>query len=240
MPVAEQNKQQLADKVEELIQSRNFGEELRAYDAYVYEEMVRDAMENKDIPDFIEPSDVEHELILTNKQSPEAWAETLTQRELLNEQDVKQALDDEEELVQSMLNEIEGNFDAEVEFKEELDEVLMRKPDVKTLSDELENNYDEYTFVEYLKENENELLQERLNETLQEEGFPSDVDKQNIEYSVDVSIEQSFDTLAERYLEEAREEENARIYAQENINEILEKEKAFSLDITIDSDAEDY
>ncbi|WP_113589874.1 hypothetical protein [Staphylococcus aureus] len=240
MPVAEQNKQQLADKVEELIQSRNFGEELRAYDAYVYEEMVRDAMENKDIPDFIEPSDVEHELILTNKKSPEAWAETLTQRELLNEQDVKQALDDEEELVQSMLNEIEGNFDAEVEFKEELDEVLMRKPDVKTLSDELENNYDEYTFVEYLKENENELLQERLNETLQEEGFPSDVDKQNIEYSVDVSIEQSFDTLAERYLEDAREEENARIYAQENINEILEKEKAFSLDITIDSDAEDY
>lgn len=241
MPV-DTKKQQLADKVEEVIQNRDFGYILLLTDAYLYEEMVQEAFEKKDLPDFIESEDVRHKLILTNKQSPEGWSEVLTKNELINDQEIQKAIDNEDELVTAMLNEIEGNFDVDVEIQEELDEILQRKPDVKTLSDALEQAYDEREFVEFLKEEDNELLEENWKEALQEQGFPNHLDKNSndIDYTVHVTITKSFDDLAERYLDEAREEQNANLYAAKDINQILVNEKAYELEIEIESDAEDF
>lgn len=235
-------KQQLADKVEEVLQSRDFAKELQANDEYLYEEIIREALEKKDVPDFIEPNDIKKkEVTLTSKQTPEGWAEHLSKTELLNEVEMQQAIDNEDELVTVMLNELEGNFDIDVDIQEELSEILERKPDVKTLSDALEQAYEEWNFVEYLKENDNELLDERWKESLQENGFPPHIDKNSndVEYTVHVTINKSFDDFAERYLEDAREKENVRLYASENINEIIAKEKAFELEIEFESDAED-
>ena len=61
-----------------------------------------------------------------------------------------------------------------------------------------------------------------------------------IEYVTHISLTTDFDTLAEKYLEEAREQRNSSMYASENIFNILEKEKAYEIsEIEITSDAEE-
>ncbi|MBJ8217074.1 hypothetical protein [Staphylococcus pseudintermedius] len=68
MTVSEGQKQKLTEKIEEIIQSTDFGQLLGTTDAYLYEQMVIDAFEQNDMPQDIEPQDVNHELILKNKK----------------------------------------------------------------------------------------------------------------------------------------------------------------------------
>lgn len=239
MPINEQQTQQLATKIEELLESRDFGNELASSDAYLYEELVKDAFEQNDMPSDIEPKDVQHKLNLKSKLTAEAWGELLGREVIHNDIELKEHLENEDDIVQEMLNRIDGNFDATLEIEEELSEVRNRVPDIKTLSDDLELSYDEPTFIEHLKENENEILNEKVRELASDEGISNDVSLSKIEYETHVNLTTDFDTLAEKYLEDAKEHGNSSMYASENIFNILEKEKAYELDIEITSDAEE-
>lgn len=237
MPINEKQKVQLAEKVEEVIQSTNFGEVLRVYDAYTYEEMVHDAFESVDMPSDIEPQDVKHELTITNKTNPEAWAELLASKDILDGAELKKVLDNEDELAQYMvLDHFDGNFEATVEIKEELHEIRERKPDVKTLSDELENVYDETEFIEYLKQERKDEFDEKVRELAADEGVPVDTPVEKIPYTAYINLTKDFDTLAERYLEQAIEKESVSTFAVEYINNILVEEKAYELDIEVDAE----
>ncbi|QIW09109.1 hypothetical protein [Staphylococcus pseudintermedius] len=236
MTVSEGQKQKLTEKIEEIIQSTDFGQLLGTTDAYLYEQMVIDAFEQNDMPQDIEPQDVNHELILKNKKNSGAWAELLTREEIHNELDLKDYLDKEEELAQLMLNHIEGNFDAAVEIKEELSEIRDRKPDTKTLSDALELAYDETTFIEYLKENETDKFNEKVREIATEEGVSYDTRIDDIPYEAYVNLKIDFDSLADKHLEDAKESESTAMYAQENINNLLAKGDFYELDIEIDKE----
>lgn len=236
MTINEQQKKQLENKVEEVIQSTDFGRLFETVDPYTYEEIVKEAFESVDMPSDIEPKDVDHELKLTNKTNPEAWAELLSREDILDGADLKSVLEDDEELAQIMLYHIENNFDATVEIKEELSEIRERKPDVKTLSDELENHYNEPEFIEYLKENRRDEFEERVRELANDEGVPEDTPVEKIPYTAYVSLTKDFDTLAEKHLEQATEKESASTYAAENINEILVEDEAYELDIEVDAE----
>lgn len=236
MAISEQQKQILAEKIEEIIQSTDFGLLLKAIDAYLYEQMVLDAFEQNDMPQDIEPEDVSHELILKNKKSSEAWAEQLSREDIHSEADLKECVENESELSQLMLQHIEDNFDAEVEIKEELSEIRERKPDVKTLSDALELAYEENGFIEYLKETEPDKLNEHIKESAIDEGIPQDTPIEEIPYAIYVSLKTDFDTLAEKYLEEAKESGSTSMYAQENVNRILVQDEAYELDVEVDKE----
>ncbi|HBH8924913.1 TPA: hypothetical protein OWX15_002654 [Staphylococcus aureus] len=236
MTVSEGQKQKLSEKIEEVIQSTNFGSVLATTDAYLYEQMVIDAFEQNDMPNDIEPQDVNHELTLTNKTNTESWTELLIREDIHSDETLKSYLDNEEDLAQLMLNHIENNFDATVEIKEELSEVRDRKPDVKTLSDALELAYDENTFIEYLKEEETDKFNEKVRETAADEGIPYDMTIDEIPYTAYISLKTDFDSLAEKYIEEAKESESTSMYAQENINKLLVQGGFYELDIEVDKD----
>ncbi|HDE9628339.1 TPA: hypothetical protein PD793_002657 [Staphylococcus aureus] len=236
MAISEQQQQKLAEKIEDIIQSTNFGNLLGTLDAYVYEQMVIDAFEQNDMPQDIEPEDVSHELTLTNKKSSEAWAELLSREDIHNSVELEEYLDKEEDLAQLMLEHLEGNFDAEVEIKEELSEIRERKPDMKTLSDALELAYQESEFIEYLKENETNKLNEQIRESAADEGIPHDTSVDEIPYTLYVSLKTDFDTLAEKYLEEAKESGSTSMYAQENVDRILLQNEAYELDVEVDKE----
>ncbi|WP_457817841.1 hypothetical protein [Staphylococcus aureus] len=236
MTVSEGQKQKLSEKIEEVIQSTNFGSVLATTDAYLYEQMVIDAFEQNDMPNDIEPQDVNHELTLTNKTNPESWTELLIREDIHSDETLKSYLDNEEDLAQLMLNHIENNFDATVEIKEELSEVRDRKPDVKTLSDALELAYDENTFIEYLKEEETDKFNEKVRETAADEGIPYEMTIDEIPYTAYISLKTDFDSLAEKYIEEAKESESTSMYAQENINKLLVQGGFYELDIEVDKD----
>lgn len=236
MTVSEGQKQKLSEKIEEVIQSTNFGSVLATTDAYLYEQMVIDAFEQNDMPNDIEPQDVNHELTLTNKTNPESWTKLLIREDIHSDETLKSYLDNEEDLAQLMLNHIENNFDATVEIKEELSEVRDRKPDVKTLSDALELAYDENTFIEYLKEEETDKFNEKVRETAADEGIPYDMTIDEIPYTAYISLKTDFDSLAEKYIEEAKESESTSMYAQENINKLLVQGGFYELDIEVDKD----
>ena len=132
MPINEQQTQQLATKIEELLESRDFGNELASNDAYLYEEMVKDAFEQNDMPSDIEPKDVQHKLNLKSILTAEAWGELLGREVIHNDIELKEHLENEDDIVQEMLNRIDGNFEATLEIEEELSEVRNRVPDMKT------------------------------------------------------------------------------------------------------------
>ncbi|NHE44186.1 hypothetical protein G9V14_12425 [Staphylococcus aureus] len=236
MAISEQQQQKLAEKIEDIIQSTNFGNLLGTLDAYVYEQMVIDAFEQNDMPQDIEPEDVSHELTLTNKKSSESWAELLSREDIHNSAELEEYLDKEEDLAQLMLQHLEGNFDAEVEIKEELSEIRERKPDMKTLSDALELAYQENEFIEYLKENDTDSVNEQIRESAADEGIPHDTPVDEIPYTLYVSLKTDFDTLAEKHLEEAKESGSTSMYAQENVDRILLQDEAYELDVEVDKE----
>lgn len=236
MPITETQKQALSESVEDVLQSRNFAQELESSDAYLYEEFVKQALQQNDVPDDIEPRDIEHELKMKSKISADAWAEFLI-NEVFFEQGnaLKAAIDKEDILVETMLGNMEDNFDVEVELKEEISEVRNRKPTIESLTEIFNDEYDENEFVERLRQNENEILFEKVKEIATENGFPNNVNVNDLEYSVtNVNLTQGFDTLAERYLDDAESLGDARLYAQTNLYNILEDEKAFNPDVEID------
>ncbi len=230
MPINEQQTQELAKKIEDVIQSTDFGRALGTYDDYLYEEMIKQGFEQKNMPSDINPEDVEgKELKLKNNLSSEAWAELLGRTEIRSEADFRKLIENEEEIVQSMLNNMENRFQATVEITEELSEIRERKPDMKTLSDALENNYDENIFIEYLEQNRSEEIKERVKETASDEGVPQSTPVEKIPYTVYVRLTKDFDTLAESYLDAAIERGNVTTYASENVSSILLKEKAYEI-----------
>lgn len=230
MPINEQQTQELAKKIEDVIQSTDFGRALGTYDDYLYEEMIKQGFEQKNMPSDINPEDVEgKELKLKNNLSSEAWAELLGRTEIRSEADFRKLIENEEEIVQSMLNNMENRFQATVEITEELSEIRERKPDMKTLSDALENNYDENIFIEYLEQNRSEEIKERVKETASDEGVPQSTPVEKIPCTVYVRLTKDFDTLAESYLDAAIERGNVTTYASENVSSILLKEKAYEI-----------
>ncbi|MGK9289342.1 hypothetical protein [Staphylococcus warneri] len=239
MELTDNQAQQLAEAVENVIQSRNFANELRTYDEYMYEEMVNDALEQNDVPQDINPQDIEHELTLKTSMNSEAWAQQLGNEDIQNADELNKNIDDEDELVQALLYHLD-NFDAQVEIKEEIDEVRNRKPTKESLKEEIEESFDVYEFGEYLRENENEVLNEAIKERAIEEGFPQDVDVKQIDYTIDdITLTQSFEAMAENYLDEAEQSEDVRQFIAENLYNKIENDKQFKLDIRIESDPED-
>lgn len=239
MELTDNQAQQLAEAVENVIQSRNFANELRTYDEYMYEEMVNDALEQNDVPQDINPQDIEHELTLKTSMNSEAWAQQLGNEDIQNADELNKNIDDEDELVQALLYHLD-NFDAQVEIKEEIDEVRNRKPTKESLKEAIEESFDVYEFGEYLRENENEVLNEAIKERAIEEGFPQDVDVKQIDYTIDdITLTQSFEAMAENYLDEAEQSEDVRQFIAENLYNKIENDKQFKLDIRIESDPED-
>ena len=239
MELTDNQAQQLAEAVENVIQSRNFANELRTYDEYMYEEMVNDALEQNDVPQDINPQDIEHELTLKTSMNSEAWAQQLGNEDIQNADELNKTIDDEDELVQALLYHLD-NFDAQVEIKEEIDEVRNRKPTKESLKEAIEESFDVYEFGEYLRENENEVLNEAIKERAIEEGFPQDVDVKQIDYTIDdITLTQSFEAMAENYLDEAEQSEDVRQFIAENLYNKIENDKQFKLDIRIESDPED-
>ncbi|HFE4721662.1 hypothetical protein NSA29_11390 [Staphylococcus warneri] len=239
MELTDNQAQQLAEAVENVIQSRNFANELRTYDEYMYEEMVNDALEQNDVPQDINPQDIEHELTLKTSMNSEAWAQQLGNEDIQSADELNKNIDDEDELVQALLNHLD-NFDAQVEIKEEIDEVRNRKPTKESLKEEIEESFDVHEFGEYLRENENEVLNEAIKERAIEEGFPQDVDVKQIDYTIDdITLTQSFEAMAENYLDEAEQSEDVRQFIAENLYNKIENDKQFKLDIRIESDPED-
>src|SRR5699024_810694 len=176
-------------------------------------------------------------MTITNKTNTEAWAELLASKDILDGAELKKVLDNQDELAQYMvLDHFDGNFEATVEIKEELHEIRERKPDIKTLSDELENVYDEKEFIEYLKQERKDEFDEKVRELAADEGVPVDTPVEKIPYTAYINLTKDFDTLAERYLEQAIEKESVSTFAVENINNILVEEKAYELDIEVDAE----
>lgn len=239
MELTDNQAQQLAEAVENVIQSRNFANELRTYDDYMYYQMVNDALEQNDVPQDINPQDIEHELTLKTSMNSEAWAQQLVNEDIQNADELNKNIDDEDVLVQALLYHLD-NFDAQVEIKEEIDEVRNRKPTKESLKEAIEESFDVYEFGEYLRENENEVLNEAIKERAIEEGFPQDVDVKQIDYTIDdITLTQSFEAMAENYLDEAEQSEDVRQFIAENLYNKIENDKQFKLDIRIESDPED-
>ncbi|MBO0377075.1 hypothetical protein [Staphylococcus warneri] len=239
MELTDNQAQQLAEAVENAIQSRNFANELLIYDDYMYYQMVNDALEQNDVPQDINPQDIEHELTLKTSMNSEAWAQQLANEDIQNADELNKNIDDEDVLVQALLYHLD-NFDAQVEIKEEIDEVRNRKPTKESLKEAIEESFDVYEFGEYLRENENEVLNEAIKERAIEEGFPQDVDVKQIDYTIDdITLTQSFEAMAENYLDEAEQSEDVRQFIVENLYNKIENDKQFKLDIRIESDPED-
>lgn len=237
MPINEEQTVELSKKIEEVISSTNFANVLETYDPYLYEQLLLQGFEQLNMPSDIELDDVEgKELKLENNLNSEAWAELLGRTEVTNINDYKKLLESEEVLQQAMLLHMDNRFKATVIITEELREIRGRKPDIKTLSDELENSYDEYAFIEVLEENKKEQIKERVRETASDEGVPQSTPIEKIPYALYVNLTIDFDTLAERYLEEAIEYGNTRNYAVENVSKILLKENAYEINPEVELD----
>ncbi|HAC5788984.1 TPA_asm: hypothetical protein GZX72_14250 [Listeria monocytogenes] len=236
MEFNESQSTKLSEKIEETIQSTDFGIQLGVYDAHLYEQMLREAFEQQDMPDDIEPKDVDCELLLTSTQSPDAWVDILGREEIHNEAELKKVMENKEELVQAMLLHMEGNFKAEVEIREELDEIRERFPDIEKLASKLDDWYDDNLFIEWLEENDPDELHEQVREVASDEGVPEELEIKDIPYEVYVSLTSSFEALAEVYLEEAREYGDVTMYASENVFNIIDNEDAYEIEVSIDTD----
>lgn len=234
MPINEENKEELAEKIEKIIQSTDFSMALKSYDKYLYEEMIKKGFEQKNMPKDIEPDDVEgKELKLTNNLSSDAWAELLSKSEIHSVNTLKRVMDNDAELIRLMLNHMDNNFRAIVEINESLNEIRLRKPNLKSLSNAFSRHYDKHEFERYIEEREASSIKESIREKASEEGISSSTSIDKVPYKLNVNLTKDFDSIAERYLEKAINYGNTNLYVANNLFDILIKEKAYKMEIDV-------
>lgn len=237
MPINEAQTIELSKKIEDVIQSTNFALALKNYNVYLYNEVIKQGFEQKNMPSDIKLQDVARkEVKIQNQLSSEAWAELLARTNIHNEVDLQRVLRNREEIIEFMLEHMENRFQIIVEIDEELSEIRERKPDKKTLSNAFANNYEEHTFKKRLEEDKNDVIKERVRETASDEGVSETIPIKEIPYTINVNLTTDFDALAERHLEAAIESENTTKFASENIFKILMKENAYEINVKIDLD----
>lgn len=215
------------------------GDRLRTEDEVIAEEITDQALRSEKFPIDANMYNTQIDILIDSGMSTEEWAKSyLDAHNIESREDFQNALNDD--LYYFVIDNLEKTK-INVIIRESLKEWLEKHGTIEYLTQEMEKAF-EPSELEYLIEVEAPtVVNEKLREALREEGFPPNTDVSELEYNItDVKLTATFEGLAEKHIDDIESSGGVSNYISNRFEKDIISDEAYSFDIEILSDPEDY
>lgn len=215
------------------------GDRLRTEDEVIAEEITDQALRSEKFPIDANMYNTQIDILIDSGMSTEEWAKSyLDAHNIESREDFQNALNDD--LYYFVTDNLEKTK-INVIIRESLKEWLEKHGTIEYLTQEMEKAF-EPSELEYLIEVEAPtVVNEKLREALREEGFPPNTDVSELEYDItDVKLTATFEGLAEKHIDDIESSGGVSNYISNRFEKDIISDEAYSFDIEILSDPEDY
>ncbi len=215
------------------------GDRLRTEDEVIAEEITDQALRSEKFPIDANMYNTQIDILIDSGMSTEEWAKSyLDAHNIESREDFQNALNDD--LYYFVIDNLEKTK-INVIIRESLKEWLEKHGTIEYLTQEMEKAF-EPSELEYLIEVEAPtVVNEKLREALREEGFPPNTDVSELEYDItDVKLTATFEGLAEKHIDDIESSGGVSSYINNRFEKDIISDEAYSFDVEILSDPEDY
>lgn len=164
---------------------RELGNRLREEYEYEYDQAFADTLNSEGFPTpQANYMNVNHYTEIESNISMDDWAELVQDNDIVSDKDEFDAfINDDNNIFYTIMDNLDQtsiNFIIE----EELSEWIEAHPTEAYLSEEMEIYYDPTEFEEVIRQNNDEIVHEKVKEQLLEEGFPEDVTPDDVDFVI--------------------------------------------------------
>lgn len=215
------------------------GNRLRTEDEATAEEIVDQFLRAEQFPMDANIYNVNVDIIIQSGMSNELWAESyIDAHDITTSEEIQRAKSED------MFYFINDNLDKTkifVKVNESLREWLEEHGTVEYLAQEMEKAYEPQELEEIIPIEASTEVMEKLRNALSEEGFPSDVDVDEVEYLIaNVKLTATYEALAERHIDDIEASGSVQSYIRNQFYTDIINENVFDFDVEITSDPEDF
>lgn len=244
--LSNQQIQKLADKFSDIFtdEKRELGDRLLLEYEYDYDQEFSEFLDSEGFPTpQANYMNVMHYAEIESNIDFEQWAEIASEDEDINGQDdFESYLNDDDNFFYTIMNNMDS---ATVNFyiEEELQEWIESHPTEAYLSEEMEKFYDPTEFEEVIRQNNDEVVHDKVKEALSEEGFPEDTNPDDVDFNVyDVQLNKTFDDFAVEFIDDVNQSyDSVKDYLETQFYiDVISNESNYDFEVEITSDPEDF
>lgn len=215
------------------------GNRLRIEDEATSEEITDQALRSEKFPIDANMYNIQIDILIDSGMSTEEWAKSyLDAHNIESREDFQNALNDD--LYYFVIDNLEKTK-INVIIRESLKEWLEKHGTIEYLTQEMEKAFEPSELENLIEVEAPTVVNEKLREALREEGFPPNTDVSELEYDItDVKLTATFEGLAEKHIDDIESSGGVSSYISNRFEKDIISDEAYSFDIEILSDPEDY
>lgn len=215
------------------------GDRLRTEDEVIAEEITDQALRSEKFPIDANMYNTQIDILIDSGMSTEEWAKSyLDAHNIESREDFQNALNDD--LYYFVTDNLEKTK-INVIIRESLKEWLEKHGTIEYLTQEMEKAFEPSELENLIEVEAPTVVNEKLREALREEGFPPNTDVSELEYDItDVKLTATFEGLAEKHIDDIESSGGVSSYISNRFEKDIISDEAYSFDIEILSDPEDY
>lgn len=223
---------------------RELGDRLRVEYEYEYDQSFSETLENEGFPTpQANYMNVNHYAEVESRLSMEDWATFVEDNDIVSDKDEYNAfINDDDSVFYTIMNHLE-NTNVNFIIEEELSEWIEAHPTEAYLSEEMEIYYDPTELEEMIRQNNDEVVYEKVKEQLLEEGFPEDVTPDDVDFIIyDAKLEKTFDDLAVEFIDDVNQNYNTvQDYLKTQFYmDIVSNDRNYDFEVELTTDPEDF
>lgn len=223
---------------------RELGNRLREEYEYEYDQAFADTLNSEGFPTpQANYMNVNHYTEIESNISMDDWAELVQDNDIVSDKDEFDAfINDDNNIFYTIMDNLDQtsiNFIIE----EELSEWIEAHPTEAYLSEEMEIYYDPTEFEEVIRQNNDEIVHEKVKEQLLEEGFPEDVTPDDVDFVIyDARLEKTFDDLAVEHIDDVNQNYNSvdDYLKTQFYTDIVSNDRNYNFEVELTTDPEDF
>jgi len=223
---------------------RELGNRLREEYEYEYDQAFADTLNSEGFPTpQANYMNVNHYTEIESNISMDDWAELVQDNDIVSDKDEFDAfINDDNNIFYTIMDNLDQtsiNFIIE----EELSEWIEAHPTEAYLSEEMEIYYDPTEFEEVIRQNNDEIVHEKVKEQLLEEGFPEDVTPDDVDFVIyDARLEKTFDDLAVEHIDDVNQNYNSvdDYLKTQFYTDIVSNDRNYDFEVELTTDPEDF
>lgn len=243
MAIPETKRQYIADKFGEMFTDRvALGNILRVYDEATYEVEVRKMLADNGFPtnEDIDIDSVDCRIEMSTKNDEGEWADIFIDTFDINDTETFELMKDDSRQYDSVILENIEMMDIEVVLNTEYQEWIDEHPTAEYFGEVIDKDIDTH-LLEELIPTDSPSYEDKVREALRDDGFSDDVVIDDVTVTVhDIAYAQEPNALAERYLDNARQQGGVSAYMSGEFFMDILRDEQVKYEVTIESDPEDF
>lgn len=233
----------LEKKFEDVFADNEMAVIFKENDEYTYEAIVSEYLiEDENFPNDVQTKDVNFELQMSSAISYSEWVDQFVEeQDFDSSEDIDSVLNDSNDELGLYVLDNMNKTSVVIVLKQTLDEYLNEHPTAPYLAERIEDEFDVLAITEYLEQNPDDDINEKVREQAIEEGFPEDIDVNEIQYVLsNVDFKVSPSDIADRVLDKVEGIGNTDTYMATEYDKDLVENDFIDYKIEITSDPEDF